>query len=81
MDAKQSHDDAQRARPARAAPPPECVAAELCGTNRFTISVPAELRAMMLASRRAILAAAVPKMWPSTIPRPSWVVDNLKAAA
>jgi hypothetical protein len=61
VDTKQSHDGAQRARPARAARP-EFAVIRLHGAERFTINVPVAFRAMMDAARRAIVDAPVPKI-------------------
>ena len=57
---KRCHEGAQGAR-SSAREEPEFVATQLCGTERFTISIPVKTQAM-LAARRDILAATVPEI-------------------
>jgi hypothetical protein len=61
VDAKQCHGGAQRARLARAFGP-EVRVSPGCDARRFTVDVPAEFRATMLAASRDIMAATIPQI-------------------
>jgi hypothetical protein len=68
VDAKQSHDDAQRARCARSVGP-EFRVFQPRDTQRFTISIPVEFQSMM-SRRAACIVAAVTPARPAA-PRPA----------